>query len=258
MTTGELLQELHQRHIEVEVCGDKLQMHAPKGALTQELKACLQEQKTAVIAALSATASKGVAPTDTPDGQDILQAEPSTTTAEEERAERFLPFAETVSRIAAVFPGTCKIERLPPNMTVAEWLTQQQQQIDEAVREARQGVKYTPFLLPPLPRPRCPAKVLTEQQVQVPHTKQTYRCPRLIPCKQKPLANGWCQEHQLAQVMLDIGAQVSYPALQLHQYRGIDDGKATWEEYAVRAPRRWLTHDIEQVKIFTERSKANE
>lgn len=230
MTTMELLHELQQRRIEITVCGEKLHIHAPKGALTPELKTHLQELKAEIISALSPTAS-------------VERA-----TGEQE--ERLLQFAQTVNRIAAVFPGTCQMERLPPNMTVAAWLTQQQQQLDEAVREAQRGAKYTPFLLPPLPRSHCPAKVLIEEQAQVPYTKQTYRRPKLIPCKQKPLADGWCQEHKLAQVMLDIGAQVGYPALQFHQYRGIDDGKATWEEYVVRAPRRWLTHDIEQVKSF--------
>src|SRR5947209_13061933 len=104
MTVTELLAALQQLHIEVMVCGDKLRVQAPSGALTPGLKAHLQALKAEVIAALTAPASE------------------EGTTGEQE--ERLFQFAQTVSRIATVFPGTCQIERLPPNMTVAEWLAQ--------------------------------------------------------------------------------------------------------------------------------------
>jgi DNA primase len=167
--------------------------------------------------------------------------------------ERLEQFAETVSRLASVFPGICQILPLPPNTTVEQWLAQQQLQLQPCKQQPR---PYTPFLLPPLPRAHCPAKCLVERIVQVPHTKQTYREPRLVPCKQKPLTNGWCEEHQLAQKMLDLGALVDYPALQLNQYRGIQDGKATWEEYVIRAPRRWLQRDIQKVQALVQQHTA--
>jgi hypothetical protein len=162
MIVTELFQTLQQRRIKIEVCGDKLRVQAPSGALTPELKAHLQELKAEVISALSTTTSEGGTMTDIPGGQCARAAEASTTPRDsaEAQEERLLQFAQTVSRMAAVFPSHCQMEQLPPNTTVAQWLAQQQQQADKAAKEARRGAKSTPFLLPPLPRTLCPAKVL--------------------------------------------------------------------------------------------------
>ena len=57
MTTLEMLKNLHARDIHLECRGDKLHVNAPKGAVTPELRATLVEQKAALLALLSGTAS---------------------------------------------------------------------------------------------------------------------------------------------------------------------------------------------------------
>ncbi len=186
----------------------------------------------------------------------VRQEQPVQSGSSPPQHERLEQFAETVGCLASVFPGTCQLSPLPSSTTVEQWLMQQMQQPLQQHKQPQQPRTYTPFLLPPLPRSHCPAKCLVERRVQIPHTTQTYREPRLVPCKQKPLANGWCEEHQLAQTMLDLGALVEYPALQLNQYRGIQDGKATWEEYVIRAPRHWVQRDLQKVQALLQQQTA--
>jgi hypothetical protein len=63
-------------------------------------------------------------------------------------------------------------------------------------------------------------------------------------CQGKPLAHGWCAEHQAAQTLLDVGARLGYPRIQVTQYRAIDAGRGCWHAYARRAPIRWLQDDL--------------
>ncbi len=49
MTVFELLQALHQRKIQLNVADEKLQVNAPKGAMTAELMAALKDNKQAVL-----------------------------------------------------------------------------------------------------------------------------------------------------------------------------------------------------------------
>jgi hypothetical protein len=61
----------------------------------------------------------------------------------------------------------------------------------------------------------------------------------------KPLAHSsWCAEHQQAQTLLDLGAQLGYPRTQLTRHRAIGAGRGSWEAYACRAPDSWLGHDL--------------
>jgi Toprim-like len=86
-----------------------------------------------------------------------------------------------------------------------------------------------------LPRPRCPFECIVIGRDS--HIKA-------VACQGKPLANGWCAEHQEAQTLLDLGARLGYPRVQLTQYRAIASGRGGWEAYACRAPDKWLRHDL--------------
>jgi hypothetical protein len=156
--------------------------------------------------------------------------------------ERQEQFDLTVKRIASVFPGGCRVTPLPLGTTLAQWLAQW----------PFHHKPYIPCLLPALPRRECPAKCLDTRRVAVPHTKQTYIDPRLVPCKQRPLANGWCEEHQLAQAMLDLGAMISYPRVQLNPHLCLPAGKASWEEHVVCRRKAYLAQDIKLVRLRVE------
>ena len=66
-----------------------------------------------------------------------------------------------------------------------------------------------------------------------------------VPCQGKPLAgSAWCPEHQQAQTLLDLGAILGYPRIQLTRHRAIGLGRGSWEAYACRAPAKWLCHDL--------------
>ena len=157
-------------------------------------------------------------------------------TSQEQRLEQY---AKAVSSVASVFPGKCQILPAPQETTLAEWL-------------AHQPRKYTPCLLPKLPRSYCPFEVSIERQRQIPHTKQYIRVVEFVPCKEKPLANGWCAKHQLSQELLNLGAQLGYPHILPSPHRGIQDGVGTWEEHVVRARQTTLQGDIAFVKSLIE------
>ncbi len=140
-------------------------------------------------------------------------------------------YAVAVSSIASVFPGKCQVLPAPQETILAEWL-------------AHQTRKYTPCLLPKLPRSHCPFEVSIERQRQIPHTKQYIRVLEFVPCKGKPRANGWCADHQLSQELLDLGAQLGYPHILPTSQRGIQEGIGTWEEHVVRARQITLQSDI--------------
>ena len=66
-----------------------------------------------------------------------------------------------------------------------------------------------------------------------------------VPCQGKPLDGSvWCAEHQQAQILFDLGAQLGYPRIQLTRHRAIGAGRGSWEAYACRAPIKWLCHDL--------------
>jgi hypothetical protein len=68
---------------------------------------------------------------------------------------------------------------------------------------------------------------------------------RGAPCQGEPLAGiNWCQEHQQVQALLDLGAQIGYPAVHLTRHRTIGSGSGSWQAYACRAPVKWLCRDL--------------
>ncbi len=139
-----------------------------------------------------------------------------------------------VNRVVSLFPGPCSVSLLPSETTLERWLKEH----PPAPRS----------IFPPLPRKQCPARCLIERQRQIPHTKQYYRRPELVPCKQPPLSNGWCKEHQDIQTLLDLGAQKAYPKVHLSELREIDAGQINWEEYARCVPLERLPKDIARLR----------
>lgn len=95
--------------------------------------------------------------------------------------------------------------------------------------------------LPPLPRARCPFECL-KRVTRYGSKQDMYILP--TRCTGKPLNNGWCSEHRHAQQLLELGANVGYPRLQINIVLWIGEGRANWEAYAVRCPK----HRFEQVQ----------
>jgi hypothetical protein len=73
---------------------------------------------------------------------------------------------------------------------------------------------------------------------------------RASKCRRKALANGWCEAHQHAQEVLDLGALLGYPRLEVTPHRAIGAGQGCWEAYARRATPSWLHHDVPRMKAL--------
>jgi hypothetical protein len=73
---------------------------------------------------------------------------------------------------------------------------------------------------------------------------------RASKCRRKALANGWCEAHQHAQEVLELGARLGYPRLEVTPHRAIGAGQGCWEAYARRATPSWLHHDVLQMKAL--------
>lgn len=89
---------------------------------------------------------------------------------------------------------------------------------------------YTPLTLPPLPRKRCPFE----------HARGVWRFRSKLyqymvkaPCTERTLKNGWCAAHQHCQELLECGARLGYPRMQISEYLLVGSGRANWEGYAV-------------------------
>ncbi len=80
---------------------------------------------------------------------------------------------------------------------------------------------------------------------------------RATGCPGEALANGWCEAHQQAQEVLDLGARLSYPRIEVTPHRAIGEGKGSWEAFARRAPQRWLRHDIPCIKALIEQKQQS-
>jgi hypothetical protein len=89
---------------------------------------------------------------------------------------------------------------------------------------------YAPVTLPPLPRKRCPAYYA--RGVQRYGSKLNMYIVK-SPCTGKPLKNGWCAMHQYCLEMLERGARLGYPRMQVNEGLWIGAGIANWEGYAV-------------------------
>jgi hypothetical protein len=108
---------------------------------------------------------------------------------------------------------------------------------------------YTPATLPPLPRKRCPG--IWQRTVTRYGSKQDmYIVP--APCTGKPLKNGWCTLHQHSFELLEKGAQLGYPRMQINIGLWIGSGVGNWEGYA----QHYLHRRREQVLHAIGRWKA--
>ena len=126
-----------------------------------------------------------------------------------------------------------------------EYEHQQTQQPEEPC-SPRQRTLCPPSTLPPLPRTQCPFQLVAVEHDQ--HIRAT-KCPGRVR------SNGWCETHQGAQNLLDLGALLDYPRLKLTPHRAIGAGKGSWEAYASCAPARWLEHDLPRLKALVERGR---
>lgn len=134
-------------------------------------------------------------------------------------------FAEACAAIAQVFPGSVSIERVPPGYTLSEHV----KRLYPERQTYRADAAYCPVTLPALPRSRCPH----QKMVIVKDGK--WEKVKAIACAGKPGPTGWCVEHGQAHALLELGAKLGYPCMQLDERRMIEDGVASWEEYATRS-----------------------
>jgi len=85
------------------------------------------------------------------------------------------------------------------------------------------------------PHPHCPCeRVVVDSDG---HIKATH-------CQGKPLAQGWCAEHQGAQTLLDVGERFGYPRIQVMNSCAVGAGRRSWQAHARCAPARWLQDDL--------------
>lgn len=155
-----------------------------------------------------------------------------------------------IAQVAAIFgPGT-KIERVPVDYTFQDFC-------DEQGLQPINNQQYRPFTLPALPRRTCPALVVTEKNIRVAGTKQVYTALKHARCTGKPLAHGWCEEHSRAAILLDLGAKLGYPEVDIPVYgaqgelittRTILAGVQNWEAYGEKVTRKHLAHDLPAIK----------
>jgi hypothetical protein len=142
--------------------------------------------------------------------------------AEFDEIDRLEQSADIVSKVARAF-GDAIITKATG------------QTIEERARELRSS--YTPVTLPKLPRKICP------------HIHDGYPC-------QIPLQGGWCKEHARSGQLLELGASLGFPEMELSFDAGygkraariIGSGIAGWEAYAEVAPERWLVRDMARIR----------
>lgn len=68
------------------------------------------------------------------------------------------------------------------------------------------------------------------------------RLNRSKPCPYEELANGWCEEHQDAQIGMDLGAKIGYVSVEIKDaYTIIGQGEKNWLAYFEKARGKGLT-----------------
>ena len=151
-------------------------------------------------------------------------------------------------------------ERLRPLWKDANQMLQDGADLREWIAAA---LANTPLPMVPMPdEPRNetsqaqpsypPQQVFAPMPSSLPRTPCPFECIvidrgrhiKAVACQGEPLANGWCAVHQEAQTLLDLGARLRYPRVQVTRYRAIASGRGGWEAYACRAPAKWLRHDL--------------
>ena len=84
-----------------------------------------------------------------------------------------------------------------------------------------------------LPRKHCAA--LVSATTDIPGETKRNRSQVARPCAGKPRANGWCEEHQRSALLLDIGAALGYPRVEVSECNIIPAGLRSWEQYAAHS-----------------------
>lgn len=68
-------------------------------------------------------------------------------------------------------------------------------------------------------------------------------------CKNKKLENGWCEEHQHAQEIMDLGKRLGYRPVEIKSAcLIIGQGELNWEAYAERASGKGLNTVLDYLR----------
>jgi hypothetical protein len=156
-------------------------------------------------------------------------------------------------------------QMLQDGVDVREWisaaLVKPQTPIEKPARESSGTMGMEPMEARPawLTRRMLPSKPVSfaSRQICCPFVRAVADCKghvRGAPCQGEPQAGSiWCAEHQQAQALLEMGAQLGYPRTQLTRHRAIGAGQGSWEAYACRAPAKWLCHDLVVIRSICTR-----
>lgn len=123
--------------------------------------------------------------------------------------------------------------------TVEYWPIENSERMMESILRKRQAeiadqpkTPYEPTSLPLLPRQACPCYTIDWTDAG------SYKKQVKLPCHNEPADNGFCSEHQASYDILQIGAKLGYPELQIpftwkHKtlQRTVHAGLQCWEEH---------------------------
>ncbi len=153
------------------------------------------------------------------------------------------PDAATIADKVYVEDGVCWRISLKPALTMQEHIHRLY-----PGKLAHDLSEYHPVTLPALPRSQCPhmETVIVGKE----------RHMRAIPCTGKPGAHGWCEQHERVHLLLELGAKLSYPRVEVNEYRVIGAGVACWERYATLATGAWLKNDLPLLKRMLDQQEA--
>lgn len=144
--------------------------------------------------------------------------------------ERFLAIVE---RIAGIFPNGCAIGPVEPA---------------SAPMVPAQYRRYIPLTLKEN-RTACPFIMTKEGKRLSPNSHAIIA----QECSAIATHDGWCEKHKHSHTLLVLGAELCYPALQIHENRWIERGVNNWEAYAVTATTRALRHDLPRLKAMIDK-----
>jgi hypothetical protein len=115
---------------------------------------------------------------------------------------------------------------------------------------ARPGLRST---LPPLPRVKCPGQVHTT--VDIPGETKKNRSMTFRECGARALAHGWCEQHKHAALLLDMGAALGYPRVEVSPFNIIPAGMTSWEGYAVGTGDQAMKAALPRVKRLLDKAR---
>lgn len=153
-------------------------------------------------------------------------------------------YASVVSRVASVLGFGVTIERVDPLETMTQYLKRVYGVTGIPV--AGPPEDYTSSLEPVEKRKVCPAQVLRESS-----DKNMIS----VPCSGSLAAYGWCAEHKLNAILLELGHELYYPQICIGAL-GIQATLAGWEAYATIASPHSLKRILPIIKRMVDQRKA--